>query len=421
MKLSTRTWLAVFVAIGLLLRLGLAIRLGLNEPPRPGSDQYEFDTYAWNLAQGNGYRGLSPNVTDQNHLTAYRPPGVSAVWAGLYVVLGHRYDAVRITHCLVGALTILVVYAIGKRVFDQNVGLIAAGVFAVWPQSLLYSVGLQSEPLGTLSFLWALLECLRFAETLGWRRALGAGLLLGYSILCRPAGFFMLPLVCIWVVWQFRHDLKSLRQACLIPIAAILPFIPWTVRNYLVLGELVPISTAGGSALLQGNNRIVATDPKYYGYCVWDTSIPEYREAIQAPNNEVERDRVAKRLAVEWLKGNPDKWLYLLQAKFRRSWTPILQQPSRLNRLVMLATWGPVLILFAAAYFPTLFLLLRGRHPGWLIHLAILHYQVNSLVFYGSARYRYSIEGLCIILAAVAALWIWHPCWRSQDEPRQPN
>src|SRR5947209_319419 len=98
MKLSPRAWLALFVSVGLLLRLGLAIKLGLNEPPKPGSDALEMDTYAWNLAQGRGYRGLSPDVTDQDHLTAYRVPGTSVSWAVLYRLFGHRYDVVRIFH-----------------------------------------------------------------------------------------------------------------------------------------------------------------------------------------------------------------------------------------------------------------------------------------------------------------------------------
>src|SRR4051794_11023179 len=89
-----RWLLLVLVCLGFLPRLGLAIVLGINDSPEPGSDPQEYDTYAWNVAQGRGYRGMSPDVKDQDHLTAYRPPGPSLVWAGLYYVFGHRYDAV---------------------------------------------------------------------------------------------------------------------------------------------------------------------------------------------------------------------------------------------------------------------------------------------------------------------------------------
>ena len=152
---------------------------------------------------------------------------------------------------------------------------------------------------------------------------------------------------------------------------------------------------------MQGNNRIVTTDPELYGYSVWDSSIPEYRDALERPNDELVRDRTAQKLAVEWLRNNPDKWPFLVRAKLTRAWTPFLQpRAGRLLRTVMLFSWGPILLLFLVAVIPTLLRFLRQGHPGWLIHLSILHFVLNSIIFYGNARYRAPVEPLCILLAA---------------------
>jgi 4-amino-4-deoxy-L-arabinose transferase-like glycosyltransferase len=402
----TRWLLLLLVCLGFVLRLGLALVLGINDPPEPGSDAQEYDTYAWNVAQGRGYRGMSPDVQDQDHLTAYRPPGPSLVWAGLYGAFGHRYDVVRIAHCLLGAGTILLVYGIGRRCFGDGVGLLAAAIFAAYPISLLYSTQLVSEPLGTMLLLWYVLACLRFAERPEWGRAAQSGILLGLSLLTRASTVFMLPLFVIWVVWQFRGQARILVMSLAIPLVALMVLVPWVARNYAVFGEVIPFSTMGGSVLLQGNNRVVFSEPRYHGYSVWDTEIPEYRDALRAPNNEVERDRVAKALAIRWLKDNPDKWWFLMKAKFIRSWTPILQPHSpRLYRLGMLLAWGPLLVLFAISFFPTLVVLLYERHPGWIIHLTILHFVLNTLVFFGNSRYRYPIEPLCMILAAKTLIY----------------
>ncbi len=99
---SSRNLLLAILLVGLLARLGFCIVSGFNRPTEAGSDALEMDTYAWNVAQGRGYRGLSPDVTDQDHLTADRPPGTSLVWAGVYKLAGHRYDAVRLLHCALG-------------------------------------------------------------------------------------------------------------------------------------------------------------------------------------------------------------------------------------------------------------------------------------------------------------------------------
>jgi hypothetical protein len=68
----------------------------------------------------------------------------------------------------------------------------------------------------------------------------------------------------------------------------------------------------------------------------------------------------------------------------------------------MLVSWGPVILLSGVAFIPTLFHFLRRRHPGWLIHLAILHYLITSVMFYAQPRYRVPVEPFFVILAIQA-------------------
>ena len=400
--------LLALVGLGFALRLGLGIATGLNAAPEPSSDSLEYDTYAWNVAQGRGYRGMSPDVADQDHLTAYRPPGISIVWAGLYWVFGHRYDVVRITHCLIASATILLVYSIGRRCFNDTVGLLAAAGYAVYPSAILLASQLLSEPLGTFWFLWFILACLQFAERPSWSRGVWAGFLLGLSILSRPNPLLMIPLVGLWAVWQFRGQRAAMMKAFVIPVAAIAVLVPWWVRNYAVFHTFIPVSTLSGSGLLQGNNRIVALDPKLRGYMIWDSNIPEYRDALKSSNDEVKRDEIAKAFAIQWLKYNPDKWLSLGWAKLIRGWTPFLQPRSPWTyRWGTLVSWGPVLILFLIAVIPTLVSFLRSNHPGWIIHLTILNSLILNLMYFGFARYRHPIEPVCIIIAMEALVVGW--------------
>ncbi len=415
---GTRRALFGLVALGLVLRLALAVALGIDRPPAFGTDQYEYDDYAWNVAQGRGYRGISPDVADRDHLTAYRPPGTSLAWAALYYTFGHRYEAVRIAHCAAGAATILLVFGIGRRCYGEGVGLMGAGLFAVYPISWLYSVELLSEALGTFWLLGFVLAALAFADRPGWPLALLAGSLMGLSALTRPNSVLILPLVGVWALWQFRRNPRALALSVLIPVVMAATMTPWVIRNYRVFGEFIPFSTMGGSVLLQGNNRIVATEPKFAGYSVWDTEIPEYKAALEAPGDEVGRDKVARVLAVRWLKDNPAKWGYLLRSKFIRSWTPLLQPHSpRMYRLGMLLCWGPLLVLSAIALIPTLLRSIRAGTPDWLLHLAILHYAINSLIFFGNSRYRYPIEPICMVLSAWLASRIWQALRKPEERP----
>jgi hypothetical protein len=183
--------------------------------------------------------------------------------------------------------------------------------------------------------------------------------------------------------------------------------VPWTIRNYSIFHSFVPFQTEGGDTLLGSYNRIVTSDPRYYGYWIYPTALPEYRDQIAAPNDEVVRDHVETRLAMQWARSHPEKWWYLVESKFRRSWTPFLQPNSpMLYRVSMLASWGPILVLFALGFFPIAINFLRTNNPGWILHLGVFHFVLTALIFYGASRFRYPVEGLCIILASATLVWL---------------
>jgi hypothetical protein len=202
----------------------------------------------------------------------------------------------------------------------------------------------------------------------------------------------------------FWGDKTKIAAACGMFIVAGLMLLPWVVRNYQVHGAFVPFTTQGGEALLLGANSIVATDPQYYGYALGDARlIPEYKHEFDGLN-EVQRSDRALELYKQWMKENPDKWWYLLHSRFRRFWTPLLQQSDLSNRLIMLLSWGPVLVAFIAPFTTTLIRFLRRRDPRLMVHCAILSTLLTSLVFSAIPRYRFPIEGLCLIFASAAAV-----------------
>jgi 4-amino-4-deoxy-L-arabinose transferase-like glycosyltransferase len=412
--------LVVFMIVGFAARIASGVHVGLATPPVPGTDASEYDSYAWNLAQGRGYSGISPDVVgpdgqSMDHPTAYRVPGTSVLWAGLYWPFGHRYSAVRILYCVLDTLTILLVYAIGRRCFDNSVALLAAAIYAVWPTALMYSSQLQSEPLYTFLFCCFVLTVLRFAERPTWARSIAAGMFLGLAMLTRGNAVMMVALMIPWSVWQFRGTPRLALRSLAISFVAVAVLAPWTIRNYEVFHTFIPFDTGGGDVLLGSYNRIVAYNPIYYGYWIYPTSeLPEYRGQITAPNNEVVRDHVETQLAEQWIRTHPGTWWHLAESRFVRSWTPVLQpQSPKLYRIVMLVSWGPILILFALAFFPSAIYFLRTNNPGWILHVGILHFVLSAVIFWGASRFRFPVEGLCIILASATLVWL---CKRIRKE-----
>ncbi|MDZ4814886.1 MAG: glycosyltransferase family 39 protein [Verrucomicrobiota bacterium] len=399
-RIQIRKLLMILVILGFFIRLGLGFKQGLFDAPKPGSDQADYETLAYNLYNGKGYRGPSPDVTDPEPRTARVPPGTSVTWAALYCLFGRSFAMIRIFHCVLSAVTVILVYYVGKEAFSRVVGLAGALIFTFWPMSLLFSVELLSETLGVFWLYLAIWASLRFASSGSAVWAVASGLSFGGALLVRANIALLMPMLGIWAIITFRKRLKVLVTSILIPLCVLLMLSPWVYRNYKVFGAFVPLTSTGGSSLLQGNNRITATDPKYYGYAYWDSSLPEYREQLRAPNNEFERDRVAKQLAKEWLSDNKDKWFYLAQAKLRRAFTPFLQADSPLIfRVGMLLAWGPFLVLLIVLFIPTLAAAVRNASGTWLLHLLIAQYALSSVIFFGYARYRFPVEPAAILIS----------------------
>jgi hypothetical protein len=103
-------------------------------------------------------------------------------------------------------------------------------------------------PAGILAFLWA-------SDRRGTWTWLVPGFLFGLTAMFRPeyllvgAAFVLLAALH---AWRDRGWRLGLAAAAVLLAALVLPILPWTVRNIVVLDRVVPISTGGGKALYVG-------------------------------------------------------------------------------------------------------------------------------------------------------------------------
>ena len=123
------------VGLSLLFAAALGIRLVANAAPPPlRGDAVSHEAKALSLLQGKGY-------AMQGVLTSFKPPGYPAFLAILYRVFGHDHRTVVWVQSLLGALTCLIVVAIGGRLGFPLLGLMG-GAFAAVSASLVRGCGL---------------------------------------------------------------------------------------------------------------------------------------------------------------------------------------------------------------------------------------------------------------------------------------
>jgi 4-amino-4-deoxy-L-arabinose transferase-like glycosyltransferase len=243
------------VTLGLLAAI-LAVGFGLRayrvvEPlGSPGDDAHAYFALSKSLYDEGSYGG--PEFDDASDWS----PGAPLLYAAsFYVTGGAREGTARIVELLLGLAAIVAVYLLGRRIACPAAGLIAAFGAAVYPPFVHSTGALFSEPPATLTLPAAILAFLWAAERrAGWGWLL-PGFLFGLTALVRPeylvvgAAFAVLAAIRIGRERGWRPGLAG---SALLVAALLVPIVPWTVRNAVVLGRLVPISTGGGKALYVG-------------------------------------------------------------------------------------------------------------------------------------------------------------------------
>ncbi len=307
------------------------------------------------------------------------------MFALVYVIFGKSYAAVRIVHALLGAASAFLLFLLAKEVINERAGYVAAAVYALYPSAIFYSDLLLTETLYTFCLILCLWLCVAwFAPRPTWKSAVACGIALGLAALVRPTIFLLMPLLVLWGLFV----LKGIRAKTLIFVVAAVTYlttVPWSLRNYSLYHRFILVAPRTWTEILGGNNPVVATDPKYAGYCIWYSQVPGWEHKFDGVP-QIGREAIAKQLATQWLSEHPDKWWYLFRSKFIRFWSPFLHQDNRANRLIMLFELGTRVGVLHSAFFVTLVDFLRERHPGLLLHLFILSNLAIALIFYAMPR-----------------------------------
>lgn len=251
-RYGTRT----LVALAAIALLGLVVRayVVVNPVEHPADDSAAYFAISKALYTEQSFGG--PEFRDSSDWS----PGAPFLYAAAYYATGGaREGTARIVEALLGVATILVVFALGWRLGGRElgrwVGLFAAFAVAVYPPFIHTTGELMSEPPAMLSLPAAVLAFLWASDRGGTWPWLAPGLLFGLTALFRPEYLFV-GFVFV-VLAALRAGLGSdwrrgLSAAVVLLVAFVLPIIPWTVRNAIVLDRVVPISTGGGKALYVG-------------------------------------------------------------------------------------------------------------------------------------------------------------------------
>jgi hypothetical protein len=213
---------------------------------------FEPEWIAQAIASGHGYsfsgadRWLfEPGAPDQYYPTAWSDPLFPLIYAALLYALG---EPARLVMMLLSLAFFTGAALLAARTARSFAGPWAALATVVVLLITVRGAAILVSPT-PLAALWiALLLCylVLHADRLGTTDGFRLGAILGFCMLTWSSTMILVPVTLVLVLWLAADRRAALRIAAATVAAAMVIVAPWTLRNYLVFDQFVPVRAGLG-------------------------------------------------------------------------------------------------------------------------------------------------------------------------------
>ncbi len=399
-RVPARVWLFLVIMGGLLLRLAWIV---LFPAPLLSDGMVQFDI-ARRLIESDIYM-------DARGERAFWAPGYPFLFYFFFLIFGVKEWVPTLLHLILFAVSVLVVWRLSLLVVGRAAARVATLVLVIWPNYITSSgvAGAKELVIVTLfSFaVWLYLkEAMQATDgTISWLKTAVGGAFMGYTALIQPS-FMLFPAVLLVLTFlqpmQWRRDIVRI---LFFTVGMAIIIVPWTVRNYQVFGEMVPVSTNGGDVFYRANNPLASG-----GFT---------REGARSFKGyaELERSRLGYQWGREWIEQNPSDFFKVIWKKqvlflgddssgaydtLKRgaiSSTPAFVITKGLSNLFWFSFW----IVMLGMVFQNFRLPLAANPAVLTMLLSFLYLFAIHSVFESGGSHHLSLVGMKAVLVAFAA------------------
>jgi 4-amino-4-deoxy-L-arabinose transferase-like glycosyltransferase len=357
-------------------------------------DWFFYHWQANDLADGHFF--IEPfrwHLTHQQFPSAGHPPLYPALLSILSSLGAHSVMWHRSFGLLCGAASITLMGILGRRVGGERLGLVAAAVCAFYPLMVVVDGALMSETAYTPLVILVLLAALS-------GRTFWLGAAIGLAALCRSEALELLPILAWPVMWRSGRW----RHVGLATLGCALVIAPWTIRNAIQLGHLVPIST-NDSTVIAGANCPGTYSGINLGFWEFDCLAP--RKA----DNEAVQSNLWRADGLRYAREHASRLLVVIPVRILR--TVSLYQPRR-QVLFAEGRWVHGEQMAVAAFYLLALLSFAGvrelRRRGtslWILLSPGIVVLITVIVGYGHPRLRHVFEPSIMLMGAAGGIWAW--------------
>jgi 4-amino-4-deoxy-L-arabinose transferase-like glycosyltransferase len=390
----------------------------------PGTyDQVSYHNLALRVLDGYGFSfgQLWWPLTPAGAPTAHWSFLYTLYLAIVYMFFGPDPILARLIQTvLVGLMQPLLAYLIGRRVFGEVVGLVAAALTAVYTYFVYYAATLMTEPFYICAILASLYlgmlivdqaSELRLSSNSGrvFRFSLGLGLALGIAILLRQLFLFFIPFLFLWIWYACRQK----RAPAPIPLLLLsmvvvaIMILPVTIYNYVRFDRLVLLNTNAGYAFYWANHPIYGTHylsllPPEMGSYV--SLVPENLRGL----NEAALDQELLKLGIQTVLEDPIRFALLslsrIPAYFMFWPSPDSSTISNISRVSSFGWLWPFMLygslLAVFRHLPKSKLAFSS--PIFLLLFFAVFYSAIHLLSWALIRYRLPVDAVMLVFAGLA-------------------
>jgi 4-amino-4-deoxy-L-arabinose transferase-like glycosyltransferase len=422
--LSKHKWLVGIILASVLFRIAASIYMGDTVVDLPGTfDQISYHNLAIRVLNGYGFSFGETwwPITPAGAPTAHWSFLYTLYLVVVYKVFGIHPLAARLIQAIItGILQPLLAYLIGSKVFSKTVGLVSAGLTAIYVYFFYYDATLMTEPffitlvLGGL-FLTILIAQLPINDDGHYPTGKSVllsfflGLVMGCAVLLRQLILFLLPILFIWIWWVRRK--QSLRITLInfftSTVVIFLMILPFTVYNTHRFGHFVLLNTNSGYAFFWANHPIYGTHfQSILTTASYQDLIPQELRNL----DEAALDQALLRRGLQFVIDDPVRYVLLSISRipvYFMFWpSPDSGMVSNFSRVASFGLFLPFMLygLFRSVAGQKKKLVDLLQSPVSLLIVFVSIYSLIHLLSWSLIRYRLPVDAVLLIFAGLAVV-----------------
>jgi len=332
----------------------------------------------------------------------YQDPLYAYIVAGVYRVAGPNVLPVFVLQLTAGLVTVLLIWYLAVRFFDDEVALVAGAMAVLCGPLLSYEMLLLRDSLIACAGLVVVAIAERAMVRPTWRWFGLLGIVIGVSILLKSTFVLLAVVLIVAIAVRFRSAGRSwLTPAAAVAGGLVLALLPLAARNLAV--GVSPWALASSGALTFASTN----EPQYLPEVGFGVNVPVLAEILGDSDG-----RSVPAVTATWRRQDPASYLLLLWQKWTRLWhwyeIPNNENFYYLRRQAAVLEWLPITFwLIGPLGLVGLFLAAPRHRQAWPLYALVAVHVVTMLMFYVLARFRLALTAAVIPFAACAVVEAW--------------